>query len=63
MTTAIAICAAVVATASVGWGVFTWWRANRTELRVTAHGDIKLSGARHLVTAVRVTVINESPLT
>jgi len=51
VTTAIAICAAVVATASVGWGVFTWWRANRTELRVTAHGDIKLSGARHLVTA------------
>jgi hypothetical protein len=61
VTTVIAVYAAVVATASLGWGVFTWWKADRTVLRVSVHGDIKLSGTRHLVTRVRVTVMNDSP--
>jgi len=56
-TTVIAVYAAVLATAELGWQVFMWWRTTRTRLRVYTTGDISGSA----VTAVRVRVVNESP--
>ena len=62
MTLVVAIYAAVVATAGVGWTIFTWRRATRAARGVRVHGDLVLRGASTVVTAIRVTTINEGPL-
>jgi hypothetical protein len=46
VTTAVAIYAGIVATAALGWQVFTWWRHHRTRVEVFVRpGEAQLDGA------------------
>jgi hypothetical protein len=45
VTAAVAIYAAIVATAALGWQVFTWWRHHRTKVEVFVRaGEAQVDG-------------------